>query len=283
MDIVQALILGLVQGLTEFLPVSSSAHLIGIRWLMGWEDPGLSFDVALHLGSLVAVLLYFARDWLRLIRSTVAQVLSRGRDTNGEGRLAPYILVATIPAAVAGALGESRLEELFHGDSPAAQATGIFIIGILMIVMAGLLGLAERLASHTRDMNQLSLGQALVIGAAQALAIVPGVSRSGSTITAGLFMNLKREAAARFSFLLGTPIILGAGLKQVYDILESGGLQSADAAAFVAGFVAAAVSGFAAIFWLLKFLQKHNTVPFIAYRVVAGLFLIVLVLSGVRG
>lgn len=283
MDILQAVVLGLVQGLTEFLPVSSSAHLIAIRWLMGWRDPGISFDVALHLGTLVAVLIYFGRDWLCLIRSAIERLLSRGQSTHDEGKLAPFILLATTPAAVAGALGEERLEGLFHGDTPAAQATGILVIGMLMIFMAGLLALAERLATHSRAMTQLSFSQTVVIGIAQAFAIIPGVSRSGSTITAGLFMDLKREDAARFSFLLGTPIILGAGLKQGYNIVQNGGLPAAETAAFVAGFLVAAVSGYVAIFWLLRFLQKNSTLPFIVYRIVAGVLLVTLVITGFRG
>lgn len=282
MDIVQAIVLGLVQGLTEFLPVSSSAHLIGVRWLLGWEDPGISFDVALHMGTLVSVLLYFGRDWLRLIRAALSPLFARGPSSNQEGKLAPYILLATIPAAIAGALGEDRLEELFHGDTPAAQAAGVLVIGVVMILMAALLWLAERIASHKHEMSHLGLRQTLLIGLAQALAVIPGVSRSGSTITAGLFMNLKREAAARFSFLLGTPIILGAGLKQGYEIFKVGGIPAGETATFAVGFLAAALSGYIAIFGLLRFLQRNNTLPFILYRVAAGLLLIVLVVAGFR-
>ena len=306
----QAVVLGLIQGLTEFLPVSSSGHLIAVRWLLGWEDPGLAFDVALHMGTLVAVLIYFRLDWLRMARAVLTSLPnlrthSTGRqdshpdsgpganpdagpdaNTNPDARLAWYILLATIPGAVAGALGEERLEELFHGTASAAipgpQVAGILIVGVVMIVMAGLLWLAERTAKHTDGMAQITLRRAMLIGLAQAFAIIPGVSRSGSTITAGLFMNLRREAAARFSFLLGTPIVLGAGLKQIYDLVVQGGLPAGGAATFVAGFLAAAISGYGAIFWLLRFLQHNSTLPFVAYRIALGVLLVVLALASLR-
>lgn len=278
MDIIQAIILGLVQGLTEFLPVSSSAHLIAIRWLLGWEDPGIAFDVAVHIGTLVAVLLYFRRDWVALLRGAFAMLIPGRRASEPQGRLAWYIVLACIPAAITGALVEEELEALFHGPTPQSQATGVLIIGVVMIMMAGLLFLAERTANHKYDMSHLTLRQTLVIGVAQTLAVIPGVSRSGSTITAGLFMNLKREAAARFSFLLGTPIILGAGLKQLYDLATEGGLPPGQTTLFLAGFLTAALSGYAAVFGLMRFLQRNSTLVFVAYRVVVGVLLIALAL-----
>lgn len=282
MDLIQAIVLGLVQGLAEFIPISSSAHLIIIPWLLGWKDPGLAFDVALHMGTLIAVLVYFWQDWVRLIRGALTSIARRDLLGSPDSKLAWYIVLATIPGALAGALGESKLDEIFHGDTPAAAANGILIIGVVMIALAVLLWIAERVANHRYDMRHLTLQQALTVGVAQAFAIIPGVSRSGSTITAGLFMNLKREAAARFSFLLGTPVIVGAGVKKAYDILQAGGIASGDLPAFLIGFLVAAGSGYAAIFLLLRFLQRNTTLPFIVYRVVVGVLLIVFVLAGFR-
>ena len=285
MDIIQALLMGLVQGLGEFLPISSSGHLIAVRWLLGWADPGLAFDVALHLGTLVAVLLYFRTDWIRLVRAvlpTAGSTLAGRFSSNHDTRLAVYIVLATVPAALAGALGESKLEELFHGPTPASQAVGILIIGVVMIIMGGLLWLAERVARHVLEMRDMTLKQALLIGVAQVFAIIPGVSRSGSTITAGLFTGLTRETAARFSFLLGTPVIAGAGVKQVYEIVQAGGLTESESLAFLLGFAAAAVSGYLAIFGLMRYLQRNSTLPFVVYRILLGILLIGLVIMGVR-
>jgi undecaprenyl-diphosphatase len=281
LDLLQAIVLGLVQGLSEFIPISSSAHLIIVPWLFNWPDPGIAFDVALHIGTLVAVLVYFWRDWLRLIGGAVRTLAARRLDADPDGRLAWFIVLATIPGALAGLLGESKLDELFHGTTASGRANGILIIGVVMIALAALLYLAERRASHLYDMGHLTLAQALTIGVAQAFAIIPGVSRSGSTITAGLFMNLKREAAARFSFLLGTPVIVGAGVKKAYDISKTG-IPAGDQMAFFVGFLVAAVSGYFAIFFLLRFLQRNSTLPFIVYRVIIGLGLIALVPIGFR-
>ncbi|MGI8587017.1 MAG: undecaprenyl-diphosphatase UppP [Chloroflexia bacterium] len=282
MDPIQAIVLGLVQGLSEFIPISSSAHLIIVPWLLGWRDPGITFDVALHMGTLVAVLAYFWQDWIRLIGAALRSIAARKWDATTDSRLAWYIVLATIPGAVAGLLGESKLDEMFHGTDAASRATGIAIIGVVMIALALVLFTAERTARHRNSMSELTLGQSLIIGVAQAFAVIPGVSRSGSTITAGLFMNLKREDAARFSFLLGTPVIAGAGLKKLYDIVKTGGLQADTTTAFAIGLMVAAISGYAAIFFLLRFLQRNSTLPFIVYRVVAGIVLIVLVLAGFR-
>lgn len=285
MDPIQAAILGLVQGLTEFLPVSSSAHLVIVPWLFGWHDPAinsLSFDVALHMGTLVAVLAYFWRDWLNIIQGLL-KVVSTRRIADQQGKLGVYILLGTIPGVIAGLLLESRIDEAFHSADPATQANGILIIAGLMILLAAGLFLAERMARHRLDITQITLGAALAVGLAQALAVLPGVSRSGSTITAGLFVGLKREAAARFSFLLGTPIIIGSGLKKGYDVLKVGGIPADQQAGFAIGFVIAVISGYAAIWFLLRFLQRNSTLPFIVYRVVVGAGLIALVLAGFRG
>jgi undecaprenyl-diphosphatase len=306
-DILQAIILGLVQGLTEFLPISSSAHLVFVPWLFGWRNPVLSsleFGVALHMGTLLAVLTYFWRDWLGMIqgllylarrRMTALSVSPGGEatlpgpvgparpDLARQGRLAIYILLATIPAVLAGLLLEEPIDAWFHSPDPAQQRVGIVVMAVLMIALAGALFLAERVATHKRDLQDIGLGTAMLVGCAQALALFHGVSRSGSTITAGLFANLKRDVAARFSFLLGTPIIVGAGLKQAYDVLQLGGIPADQQLGFVLGFLASLISGYAAIWFLLRFLRRNTTMPFIVYRVLVGAGLILLVLLGFQG
>jgi undecaprenyl-diphosphatase len=278
MDIFQAIILGLVQGLTEFLPVSSSAHLVFVPWLFGWEPHSLEFDVALHMGTLLGVLIYFAADWRRLIAAFIRSVVDRRIGDDPDRRIVWLLILGTIPAVIVGVLAESAIDAYFH--APANLRIGLIIIGVMMILMGLLLWLAERVGRRVYEMRHLGLGMAMTIGFAQALALIPGVSRSGSTITVGLFVGLKREAAARFSFLLSTPIVLGAGLKKVYDVMQEGGIPEGELWAFVVGFSAAAVSGFLCIALLLRYLQRHSTAPFIVYRLVMGALLLVLVATG---
>ncbi|HEX9990964.1 MAG TPA: undecaprenyl-diphosphatase UppP [Chloroflexia bacterium] len=284
MDLFQAFILGLVQGLTEFLPVSSSAHLVFVPWLFGWNEKAinsLQFDVALHMGTLLAVLAYFARDWLRLAGAFFASVRDRRIGDDPDRRLIWFLAAASIPAALAGVVAESKIDELFH--DPANIRTGILVIAIMMIVMGALLLLAERVGRHAMDLSQITFGTALAIGVAQALALIPGVSRSGSTITAGLFFGLKRDSAARFSFLLATPVVLGAGLKKLYDVVQSPeGIPAAQVVGFGVGFATAAVSGFLCIYFLLRYLRQRSTAPFIWYRFMVGAGLLALLLVGFR-
>ncbi len=283
MDIFQALVLGLLQGLTEFLPVSSSAHLVFVPWLLGWDDKSITsiqFDVALHMGTLVAVLVYFAADWRRLIAAFFASVIERRIGNDPDRRLVWLIGLGTIPAALAGALAESSIDSAFH--DPANLRNGVLVIAVMMIVMGGLLLLAERAGRRTIPLEGITLPAALAIGVAQALALIPGVSRSGSTITAGLFAGLKRDAAARFSFLLSTPVVLGAGVKQAYDMLKEGGMPAGSEMGFLVGFITSAVSGFLCIFFLLRYLQRNSTAPFIWYRFMVGLGLLLLLFLGFR-
>ncbi|HEY0071397.1 MAG TPA: undecaprenyl-diphosphatase UppP [Chloroflexia bacterium] len=283
MDIFQALFLGILQGLTEFLPVSSSAHLVFVPWLLGWEDKAVTsiqFDVALHMGTLLAVLVYFAADWRRLIAAFFASVFERRIGDDPDRRLVWLILIGTIPAALVGLLAESKINDIFH--DPQNLRTGLLVIAVMMIVMGVLLLLAERVGKHALTLEGIRLPTAVLVGVAQALALIPGVSRSGSTITAGLFAGLKREAAARFSFLLATPVVLGAGLKQVYNLVQEGGIPADLQLGFLVGFAASAISGFLCIFLLLRYLQRNSTAPFIWYRFMVGAALLVLVLAGFR-
>lgn len=280
MELWQAIVLGIVQGLTEFLPVSSSAHLVIFPWLFNWQTSSLSFDAALHLGTLVAVITYFWREIVNMI-SAIPIALGRPAyllKTPGDqldcrqqdGRLGLLIVIATIPGLIAGLLLESKVNDFFHTDSNSNKA--IAMIATMLIVVGLILGLADKVAKHRRGLTGLRWMDAVIIGIAQALAVFPGVSRSGSTITAGLFRRLKRADAARFSFLAGMPIILAAGAKGVLDAAQEG-MSSHDVLLFVVGAATAAVVGFFTITALLKFLQSQSTMVFVMYRVIFGLFL----------
>ena len=283
MDWLQAIVLGIVQGLTEFLPISSSGHLIIFPWLFGWETGGLAFDASLHLGTLVAVLIYFWRE-LRNMIVVIPYALSKplpilkGQTGDGErdtwARLGLLIVVASIPGAIVGLLFESRVDEFFHTDDTADRA--IAMIATMLILLGLVLLLAERIGSRTRDIPGMSWVDAVVIGLGQAMAaLLPGTSRSGATITAGLFRGLKRGEAARFSFLAGIPLILGAGLKSLVDAVGEG-MSSAEAINYLAGGVAAGIVGFITVWGLLQFLQRQSTMVFVVYRVIFGLFLFLL-------
>lgn len=288
MTLVQAIILGIVQGLTEYIPISSSAHLIIVPWLFGWSDPALtslSFDVALHLGTLVAVIWFFADDWVRLIRAGVASLAERKIGTDPDRRLAWLLVIGCIPGGIAGVLAESKIDRLFHQPNVPIEMTTMIILAIIIALMALALFVVERLAQHTREMNLLTLKDSIIIGLAQALAVVPGMSRSGSTITAGMALNLKREAAARFSFLLSAPIIAGAGLKSTCDMIQQyqggAGFSSAELILFPVGLAVASISGYLCIKVLLRYLQNHSTDLFVYYR--WGLALLIIIVAIVRG
>jgi undecaprenyl-diphosphatase len=285
LNYLHAIILGIVQGLTEFIPISSSAHLIIVPWVFQWSDPALeslSFDVALHLGTLVALLAYFWSDWGRLIKAGIQSIVERKVGDDRDRKMAWYLVIGTIPGGIVGLLFEHKIEELFHpSDGPILPVSMVWM-GIIVAVLGALLFLAERYARHIRRMEGITFRDAILIGCSQALAIFPGVSRSGSTITAGLAVGLERETAARFSFLLSAPIIAGAGLKSLLDIykgIHSGAIASADLALFPIGFVAAAISGYFCIKYLLRFLQNNSTNVFVYYRWALAVFVVAVVLS----
>jgi undecaprenyl-diphosphatase len=269
MNLFHAIALGVIQGLTEFIPVSSSAHLIIVPWLLGWPEPGLAFDVALHMGTLLALVLYFWKDLLDLIAAALRGLVARKPLAEPHSRLAWAIAIGTIPAVIAGALFDDPLEAFFHTrvdtGTPADARLPIVLIAVLLAGLGVLLWLAERRARHVRDLGQLSLRDGVLIGLAQALALLPGVSRSGSTLTAGLWLGFKREDAARFSFLLAIPVTLGAGVKKLYDVAKVGQLTR-EPLLFTAGVVAAAVVGYAAIHFLLRWLRRDSTDLFTYYR-----------------
>jgi undecaprenyl-diphosphatase len=270
--ILQAVILGIVQGVAEFIPISSSAHLIIVPWLFGWSNPALtslSFDVALHLGTLLAVLAFFARDWIRMILAWVASVRERKIGADPDRRLAWFVVIGTIPGGIAGVLFESKIDALFHQPGVPIQPGAIVVMAVIIALLGMALLLADRLARHIHALESLTFKQTILIGLAQALAIFPGVSRSGSTITTGLALGLKRDAAARFSFFLSAPIVAGAGLKSLFEVivsLKSGALAPGELVLFPVGILAATVSGFLCIRFLLKYLQQHSLDLFVFYR-----------------
>jgi undecaprenyl-diphosphatase len=253
----RALVLGILQGLGEFLPISSSGHLIVVPWLLGWGDSGLAFDVALHLGTLVAVAFAFWRDWLRLAQGGVRGLLSGRPLADPDARTLIYLALATIPGAVAGVLLDKWAETVFR--APGLVALMMALMGAVLWIADGRAGTGPGAGAGA---DSVSLRDALVIGFAQALAIVPGTSRSGATISAALFLGHKREAAARFSFLLALPITAGAALVKVPALVRSG----ADMGPVMIGMAAAAVSGLLAIRVLLGYVRTRTYVPFSIYR-----------------
>jgi undecaprenyl-diphosphatase len=259
--LIHAAILGIVQGLTEFLPISSSAHLILVPTLLGWHDAFIdsaAFDVMLHLGTLVALLAYFWPDLIRLLGAWLASIRDRSIGADPERRLAWLLVVSVIPAAILGAALESFFDEAFRQQWQW--------IAIFVLVGAALLWLAERFGRQARSLDAMSLRDAVTIGVAQAVALFPGMSRSGITIATGLFLGLTREAAARFSFLMAVPVIAGAGIWKARTLVGAG-LGGAETAQLVVGVVMAAVFGFLAIAFLLRFLRTNPTTIFIVYRV----------------
>jgi undecaprenyl-diphosphatase len=270
MTLFQAIILGAVQGVTEFLPISSTAHLILVPWFFGWTDPGLSFDAALHLGTLIALLVFFRAEWLRL--AVGALDLVRGRRSEPNARMALYLVVATIPGLAAGALLSGFAETTLRNP---------LIIASALIVLALALVIAEWTGRRTTSIDSMTLGDALAVGCAQALAIIPGVSRSGITITAALFRGLNREAAARFSFFLSTPIIGAAVSKSIVDGLREGFPAVAPSAA-VAGIIVSGIVGYLSIAFLLRYLATNSTYAFVYYRIVLGLVVAAAFFNGMR-
>ena len=248
----QAVVLGIVQGLGEFLPISSSGHLVVVPWLLGWPEHGLSFDVALHVGTLAAVLYAFFDDWRRLIVAGVRGIVSRRPFADPDSRLLWLLAAGSVPGAVAGLLLEDRAETTFR--SPALVAVTMALMGIVLLV-------ADRSGRGTADARGVTVRDALLIGVAQALALVPGVSRSGATISMGLFLGYRREEAARFSFLLATPITIGAAALKSRYLFEPG-----QGPVILAGMVTAAIFGFASIRFLLAYVRTRDYRPFVYYR-----------------
>jgi undecaprenyl-diphosphatase len=279
MPIYQAIVLAVVQGLTEFLPISSTAHLWLVPWLLKWKDPGLTFDVALHAGTLLAVLVYFWRYWVEMARlaagwgevgAAAPNAGARGPSASAELRENPrllwYLVIATIPAALAGWRFEHAAEEQLR--SPIIIGTALIVVGLFM--WAG-----DRLGKRERDLGHVGFLDSLLVGVAQALAVIPGVSRSGVTMTAGLFRKMKRETSARFSFLLSTPIIAGAALKKGLEIRHAG-LPHDMRLPFLWGALVSALVGYLVIAVLIRYLERHTFKLFVVYRIVVGVIVLLI-------
>lgn len=272
-ELFRAIVLGIVQGATEFIPVSSSGHLVIVPWLLGWETPhntALLFDTVLHWGTLLAIFWVFGKDFWVMIKAALSSIVRRSL-VDPMARMAWLIVLGSIPAALTGLLLKDQIALLFQ--SPRAA-------GGFLLVTAALLAGSEQLmkrATQFRSLDELNLTDAVVIGCAQAVALAPGISRSGSTIAAGLTRRLRREEAARFSFFLGTPAFLGAGLLQMTDALSvDPGMVTAMAGPLVVGFIASAITGVLAIRFLLNYLRQHNLNIFAIYCLVVGLAVIAL-------
>ena len=268
MPLIEAIVLGIVQGLTEFLPISSTAHLAVVPWLFGWKDPGLAFDIALHAGTLAAIVMYFFRDWLLVLAHGFGFRMEGDPDLTRNRMLLWFLVAATIPVGLFGYIFKEQAETTWR--SP-------YVIGAMMIGVGVVLWLAERAGRRQKDLRHLNFADALTIGFAQILVIVPGTSRSGITIAAGLFRNLDRASSARFSFLLSTPAIAAAAAKDFYDLLKhEGGLPPGMRAAFAIGILVSAATGCLVIRFLMNFLRKGTLNVFVAYRVIFGIIIIAL-------
>lgn len=276
MPLLHAIILGIIQGLTEFLPVSSSAHLALIPWLLGWNDQGLSFDIALHVGTVLAVIVYFFRDWVQVIAQgfglNIGNTLGNDPAIRRNPKLLWLLVLGSVPAGIAGLLVKDLAENVWRNNQ--------YLIGSMLILVGLFMWWADRQGSRTKDLGNVSPADSLTIGAAQALALVPGVSRSGITICAGLLRNLDRATAARFSFLLATPAIAGAAAKDAWDLMRHGGgmagIPHDMRMALLVGVIVSAITGALTIQFFLSFLRRRSLSFFVWYRVIFGIIVIAL-------
>jgi undecaprenyl-diphosphatase len=270
-SLLEAIVLGVVQGLTEFLPISSTAHLRIVPAFAGWQDPGAAFTAVTQLGTMTAVLLYFRQDLTRISRAWLRSLRDPDVRSELDARLGWYIFLGTIPIGIFGVLFKDQIE---------TGARDLYLIGVALIVLGLVLLMAERVGKRDRSIEQIRTRDGFAIGLAQALALVPGVSRSGATITAGLFMGLNRTAAARFSFLLSVPAVVLSGLLELGSILSGEEGQTTSAFGLVVATLLAFVTGYASIAFLLRYLTSHSTGIFVAYRVVLGAIVLALVSAG---
>ncbi|MEE8299508.1 MAG: undecaprenyl-diphosphate phosphatase [Thermodesulfobacteriota bacterium] len=249
----QSIILGAIQGITEFFPVSSTAHLVLLPWFFSWTDQGLPFNVALHMGSLIAIIYYFWRDWILIIKEFLQSVLKGSFEGRPNGKTGLYLVIATVPGALAGLLFEEYAAGLLR--HPLSIAFSLSFFGVILYF-------SDRVSKKNKTVGEMNIVDCIIIGLSQALAIIPGVSRAGITITGAMFRNLNREEAAKFSFLLGAPLIAGAGVFEARH-LEYSAVMSVP---FIAGVLASAVFAFLAIKYLLRFVRKSSYTVFVIYR-----------------
>ena len=274
MDLLQAIVLGIVQGLTEFLPISSSGHLRIVPAIVGWDDPGAAFSAVIQLGTMAAVVLYFRSDLWRIATAWLASLRDRSRRSELDARMGWYLIWGTVPIVVFGFTFSHQIEN---------GARSLYLIGTTLILLGLLLLVAEKVSRRERDVTSVTKKDAIIIGFAQALALIPGVSRSGATITAGLFLGLDRVAAARFSFLLSIPAVVLSGLYELRDVVSGSAEGGVGIAPTAVATVLAFISGYISIAFLLRFLTTHTTAVFVAYRVGLGAVVLVLAASGAIG
>ena len=270
MSLLEAIVLGIVQGLTEFLPISSTAHLKIVPKLLGWEDPGAAYSAVIQLGTVAAVLVYFARDLVRLAKAFIAGLIARAPFATEDSRLAWFVGLGTIPIGLLGLLFKKSIE---------GNLRSLYVIATSLIVLAVVLFVIERVAPHKRTLSEMTLKDGLIIGGWQALALIPGSSRSGTTITGGLSLGFTREAAARYSFLLSIPATTLAGVFELKHLMEA--VERPSTMALAVGTVVSFVTGMAAIAGLLSFLRSRSMLVFVVYRIALGALLIGLLLTGV--
>ncbi len=271
--VLQALVMGIVQGLTEFLPISSSGHLLLVPYLFKWDDPfidSLAFSVMLHMGTLVALLIYFRRDWIALVPAFFAAVRDRSFREDGDRKLAVLIAITTIPAIIFGVLLNDFLEK-------EIRAAGI--VAVTLVIGAAIMWLADRTGAKDQGMDGLSPTRALILGVAQSLALIPGISRSGISISTGLFLGLTRESAARFSFLMATPVTAAAGAYETVKLIKGDAGATVDLLPLIVGMVAALIAGLAAIHFLLRYLRTRSLLIFVIYRLVLAAIVVVVILG----
>jgi undecaprenyl-diphosphatase len=271
LDLLQAIVLGVVQGLTEFLPISSSGHLRIVPAFAGWEDPGAAFTAVIQLGTMAAVLLYFRDDLRRIASTWLASLRDRSRRAELDARLGWYLIIGTVPIVVFGYGFSHQIE---------TGARDLYLIGTMLIVLGVLLFISERVSRRDRELSNITRRDAIVVGFAQALALIPGVSRSGATITAGLFLGMDRVSAARFSFLLSVPAVVLSGAYEMRDVVSGSAEGAAGLGATAVATLLAFVSGYASIAFLLRFLTTHTTAVFVVYRVVLGAVVLALAATG---
>jgi undecaprenyl-diphosphatase len=270
-SLLESIVLGIVQGLTEFLPISSSAHQRIVPAILGWDDPGAAFTAVTQLGTEAAVLLYFRHDLLAIARTWLRSLRDPALRSRHEARMGWYLIVATVPIVILGLAFEAQIE---------SGARNLWLIGSVLIVFALVLGYADRRGRHDRELDQISTRDGVLIGLAQSLALIPGVSRSGATMSAGLLLGLQRPTAARFSFLLAVPAVLGSGLYQLRAIVsgEEGGGEPLGYVALAT--VISFVVGYLAIAWLLRYLANHSVGVFVGYRIALGALVLALTAAG---
>ena len=267
MPLLQAIVLAVVQGITEFLPISSTAHLYLTSWLLGWHAEALDFDIALHIGTLLAILLYFLRDWLQILAQGLGMRFGHDEELKQNRMMLWLLAIGTIPVGVLGYVFSKQAETTWRNP---------YVMGVMLVAVGVLMWLAERAGRMRRDLSSVNLPDSVVIGIAQALAIVPGTSRSGITISAGLFRDFDRQSAARFSFLLSTPAIAAAAGKALYDMHKQGGLHAILNAPFLVGVAVSALTGCAVIGWFLHYVRRSSLLPFVYYRIIFGIIVIAL-------